>query len=232
MVTQGSKFPAVASLQFQSQISCLHGERVLASTRGVHLFKARSGFAQVKPAEVAKLGSLATQSIMTVYCLPKSVWTAVVLSNVVMQLCTHTSSVVAQVSKLYARAQFFAQASANVVTGVPVAPPAPVAPPTPVAPPAPVAPPVETAPPVFAEPPAALAPPVAKAPPAELAIAEAPPVPVAPPVALLPQDQAQQAAPNTRTNCPTLFFNILFLTGYQVSRSRHSSQEAFLEAYS
>ena len=98
MSTQGSKFPSVPSLQFQSQISCLHGDIVLASTTGDHLVKARSGFAQVKPADVAKAGSFATQTIMTVYCRPNSALTAYVLSYVVRQLCWHTSIVVEQVS--------------------------------------------------------------------------------------------------------------------------------------
>jgi hypothetical protein len=83
------------------------------------LFKARSGFAQVKPADVAKYGSFATQTIMFVYCVPKSALIADVLSNVVMQLCSHTASVVEQPVNPLARQQFLAQASANVVMGVP-----------------------------------------------------------------------------------------------------------------
>ena len=65
--TQGSIFPVVPSVQFQSQMSCLHGESVEGSTTGDHLFKARSGFAQVKPADESKNGSVATQTIINVY---------------------------------------------------------------------------------------------------------------------------------------------------------------------
>jgi hypothetical protein len=170
MSTQGSKFPSVPSLQFQSQISVLHGDITLASTTGDHLFKARSGFAQVKPADVAKAGSLATQTIMTVYCFPKSALTAYVLSYVFIQLCSHTASVVEQRANPLARAQLCAQAWANVVIGLAVAPPAAEAPP------------VAIAPPVVAEPPAAEAPPTLEPP----APAEVPPVPPVPPVAVRP----------------------------------------------
>jgi hypothetical protein len=168
--TQGSKFPSVLSLQFQSQISCLHGEIRLASTTGDHLFKARSGFAQVKPADVAKAGSFATQTIMTVYCRPKSALTAYVLSYVLTQLCSHTASVVEQVANPLARAQLCAQAWANGVIGVAAAPPAAETPP------------VEIAPPVVAEPPGAGTPPTLEPP----TPAEVPPVPPVPPVAVRP----------------------------------------------
>jgi hypothetical protein len=142
MSTQGSIFPVVPSVQFQSQICCLHGESVEGSTTGDHLFKARSGFAQVKLEAEAKFGSVATQTIISVYIRPKSGLTLDVLSNVVMQLCSHTVVVVEQPANPLPRAQFFAQAWANVIVDVPVAPPA-------------AEPPVEIAPPVVAEPPVA-----------------------------------------------------------------------------
>jgi hypothetical protein len=166
--------------------------------------------------------------------------TAEVLSNVVMQLCSHTVAVVEHLSNPLARAQFFAQAWSNVVIEVPVVPPAAVPPPVEVAPPAIAeppaaeAPPVALAPPVVEAPPAvALVPPVAEAPPAAVVppVAEAP-LPVLPPVEIaavwlsLLQDQTQQATPNTRTSCPMLFFNMQFLTEIEVTRARHSSQEA------
>jgi hypothetical protein len=236
MSTQGSIFPCVASLQFHSQASSLHGVSAERSTTGDHKFKGEFGFAHLKPADVAKNGSFATQTIITVYCRPKSGLTADVLSNVVMQLCTHTSVVVEQVSNPLARAQFFAQAWASVIVDVPVPPPAAVSPPLEVAPPvvaeppAAEAPPVALLPPVAEAPPAvALVPPVAEAPPAAVVppvdgrpppvlppVAEAPPAaPVVPPVgfgniwlSLLLQDQTQETTPNTRTSDPTLFFNM------------------------
>ena len=83
----------------------------------------------------------------------------------------------------------------------------------------------------------ALMPPVAKAPPAIALfppVAEAPPAVVVPPVAEavvapLPQDQTQEATPNTRTSDPTLFFNMQHLTEPEASRARRSSQGLFLE---
>jgi hypothetical protein len=141
---------------------------------GDHLFKARSGFAQTKSAAVANFELFAMQIIIIVYCRPKEGLTADVLSNVVMQLCSHTVVVVEHVSNPLARAQFFLQASANVSVDIPPAPPAADEPPVALAPP------VAEAPP---PPPVALAPPPgAPAPP----VAEAPPLPVAgtPPAAL------------------------------------------------
>ena len=237
MSTQGSMFPCVASPQFQSQASSLHGVLAGRSTTGDHKFKGEFGFAHLKPADVAKNGSFATQTIITVYCRPKSGLTLDVLSNVVMQLCTHTSVVVEQVSNPLARAQFFAQAWASVIVDVPVPPPAAVSPPLEVAPPvvaeppAAEAPPVALLPPVAEAPPAvALVPPVAEAPPAAVVppvdgrpppvlppVAEAPPVVVVPPVtaasrsicvSLLLQEQTQEATANTKTSDPTLFFNM------------------------
>ncbi|HJX53763.1 MAG TPA: hypothetical protein VJ801_13435, partial [Polyangia bacterium] len=122
------------------------------------MFKARSGFAQTKSEDEVKL--VATQIIISLYIRPKSGLTANVLWNVVMQLCSHTAVVVEQVSNPLARAQFFVQAWANVISDVPVAPPAAVSPP------------VEIAPPVVAEPPALGAPPVVGVPP----VAGVPPV--------------------------------------------------------
>jgi hypothetical protein len=202
MSTQGSKFPSTPSPQFQSQISALHGESAARSTTGDHLFKARSGFAQVKPEAEEKYGSFATQIIIFVYLCPKFGLTLDVLVNVVMQLCSHTSVAVEQPANPLPRAQFFLQASSNVVTGVPVAPPAAEVPPVEIAPP------VVAEPPAAGAPPVALVPPVAKVPPAvalvpPVAVALVPPVAVAlvPPVAaappggdpvpllLLPQDQ-------------------------------------------
>jgi hypothetical protein len=200
MSTKGSIFPCVASLQFQKQASSLHGVLAERSTTGDHKFKGEFGFAQAKPADVAKNGSFATQTIITVYCRPKSGLTADVLSNVVMQLWTHTSVVVVQSGNVLARAQFFAQAWASVIVDVPLPPPAAVSPPLEIAPPvvaeppAAEAPPVALLPPVAEAPPVALLPPVAEAPPVALLppLAEAPPeallppVAGAPPVALLP----------------------------------------------
>jgi hypothetical protein len=176
------------------------------------------------------------QTIISVYCRPKSGLTLDVLTNVVMQLCTHTSYVVEQPSNPAPREQFLAQASANVIVivDVPVAPPAagippldetvpPVvaeppaaeAPPVALVPPeanAPpdvaLVPPVAEAPPALEAPPAEVAPPAAEAPPAVLVV---PPVDVSP-VLLLPQDQTQEATPNTKTSSPTLFLNMLSLT--------------------
>jgi hypothetical protein len=78
---------------------------------------------------------VATQTIMSVYIRPKSALTADVLSNVAMQLCSHTVVVVEQVSNPLASAQFFAQAWANVIGDVPVVPPAAEALPAVVVPP-------------------------------------------------------------------------------------------------
>jgi hypothetical protein len=171
MSTQGSMFPYVASLQFQSQMSCSQSE----SGPGDHLFKARSGFAQTKSADEANFELLATQTIMFVYIRPKSRLTAEVLSNVVRQLCSHTVVVVEQEPNPLARAQFFAQAWANVIGDVPVVPPAAEAPP------------VEVAPPVVAEPPAAEAPPAVPPlppPPTPATPASLPTVPPLPPTAV------------------------------------------------
>ena len=103
--------------------------------------------------------------------------------------------------------QLCAQAWANVIVDVPVAPPVAGAPP------------LDIAPPVVAEPPAALVPPVAVVPPA----AVVPPVPVVLP---LPQAKTQEATPNTRTSDPTLFFIMESLTENEGSRARRSSQGA------
>ena len=122
--------------------------------------------------------------------------------------------------------QLCAQAWANVIVDVPVAPAAEV-------PPLDIAPPVVAEPPVAATPPVALVPPVAEVPPAEVVppVAEAPvpPVPpgVPPGVLPLPQAKTQEATPNTRTSDPTLFLNMQFLTENEVSRARRSSQDAF-----
>jgi hypothetical protein len=70
-----------------------------SSPPGDHKFKGEFGFAQTKAADEEKPGSVATQIIIFVYCLPKSALTADVLSNVFMQLCTHTSCVVEQPCK-------------------------------------------------------------------------------------------------------------------------------------
>ena len=183
MSTKGSIFPCVASLQFQKQASSLHGVLAERSTTGDHKFKGEFGFAQAKPADVAKNGSFATQTIITVYCRPKSGLTADVLSNVVMQLWTHTSVVVVQSGNVLARAQFFAQAWASVIVDVPLPPPAAVSPPLEIAPP------VVAEPPEAGTPPVARVPPVAEAPPAAALVppvAEAPPATVVPPVAEAP----------------------------------------------
>jgi hypothetical protein len=186
MSIQGSKFPVVPSPQFQRQMICSQSE----SGPGDHLFMARSGFAQTKSVTEANFELVAMQIIICVYCRPKAALTAAVLSNVVRQLCSHTLVVVEQVSNPLARAQFFLQASANVIVDIPAVPPAADPPPVP------------------------LAPPVAKAPPPP-PVAEAPPLPVAglPPAALslLLQEHIQQTTPNTRTSGPMLFLNILSL---------------------
>jgi hypothetical protein len=160
------------------------------STTGDHLFKARSGFAQTKSADEVKL--VAMQIIIAVYCVPKYGWIALVLLYVVMQFCSHSVVVVEQAGNPLARAQFLAQASANVIADVPVDPPATEAPPVEIAPPvvseppAAEAPPVSLVPPVAKTPPAvALAPPVAEAPPAIVVPPDAPPAVVVPPVAPL-----------------------------------------------
>jgi hypothetical protein len=183
---------------------------------GDHKFKGEFGFAQTKSADEEKAGSFATQTIITVYCRPKSALIADVLLNVVMQLCTHTSCVLEQPANPLASAQLCAQAWANVVIAVPLVPPA-------------AEPPVAIEPPVVAEPPAALVPPVAIPPPLALPpIAMAPPVDVAPVLLLLPQEQTQEATPNTKTNCPTLLLDILSLSlqlrlsDYGVRRKRLS----------
>ena len=126
MSTQGSMSPCVASLQFQSQICCLHGELIDGSTTGDHKFKGEFGFAQTKPADVENAGSVATQTIISLYCRPKSELTAYVLSNVVMQLCSHTASVVEHPDNPLARPQLCVHAWANVIVDVPVVPPAAV----------------------------------------------------------------------------------------------------------
>jgi hypothetical protein len=66
---------------------------------GDHKFRGEFGFAQTKAVDDENAGSVATQIIILVYCLPKSALTADVLSNVVMQLCSHTASVVEQPCK-------------------------------------------------------------------------------------------------------------------------------------
>jgi len=101
MSTKGSISPCVASLQFQRQMASSHVELGFTSSpAGDHKFKGEFGFAQTKSADELKLGSVATQTIIAVYCLPKSALTLDVLVNVVMQLCTHTSCVVEQPCKL------------------------------------------------------------------------------------------------------------------------------------
>lgn len=92
---------------------------------GDHKFKGEFGFAQTKSADEEKAGSVATQTIIAVYCFPKSGLTLDVLVNVVMQLCSHTVSVVEQPANPLARQQLCAQAWANVVIGVAAAPQAP-----------------------------------------------------------------------------------------------------------
>jgi hypothetical protein len=67
MSTKGSLFPGVPSSQFQSQMSSSQSE----SGPGDHLFKARSGFAQMKSAAEANFGLVAMQIIMAVYRTPK-----------------------------------------------------------------------------------------------------------------------------------------------------------------
>jgi hypothetical protein len=90
-------FPCVASPQFQEQMASSHVELGTTSVpAGDHKFKGEFGFAQTKAADVAKAGSVATQTIISVYCRPKSALTADVLSNVFRQLCSHTASVVEQ----------------------------------------------------------------------------------------------------------------------------------------
>jgi hypothetical protein len=172
---------------------------------GDHKFKGEFGFAQTKSADEEKAGSFATQTIIVVYCRPKSGLILDVLVNVVMQLCTQTSCVVEQPTNPLARAQLCAQAWANVVIAIPDAPPA-------------AEPPVDIEPPPVADPPAALAPPDAIPPPPALPpIADAPPpvlppVDVAPELLLLPHDQTQEATPNTKTSCPTLLLDISSLS--------------------
>jgi hypothetical protein len=83
---------------------------------------------------------------MAVYCRPKSGLTADVLSYVVMQFCSHSVVVVEQLGNPLARAQAVAQAWANVIVDVPVAPPAAGTPPVEIAPP--VEPPASGVPPV------------------------------------------------------------------------------------
>ncbi len=78
----GSKFPVVPSLQFQSQMSDSQSE----SGPGDHLFNARSGLAQTKSADVANFGFVAMQIIMFVYFVPRTELMAAVLSRVFMQL--------------------------------------------------------------------------------------------------------------------------------------------------
>ena len=155
MSTKGSIFPVVPSMQFQSQMSCSQSE----SGPGDHLFKARSGFAQTKAADEANFGLVATQTIIAVYCRPKSGLTLDVLSNVVRQFCSHTAGVVEQVSNPLASAQFFAQAWANVSV-VPVVPPAAEAPPVALVPPVAEAPPLPPVAEVAPPPPVAEAPPL------------------------------------------------------------------------
>jgi len=198
-------FPCVASSQFQSQIFCSHVELGTTSVpAGDHKFKGEFGFAQTKSADEEKAGSVATQTIISVYCRPKSALTADVLSNVVMQLWTHTSCVVEQVGDPVesraptAKVQLCAQAWANVIVDVPVAPPAAVSPPLDIAPP------VVAEPPAAETPPVALAPPVAEAPPAVALVppvggttpaAVVPPVAEALPPVLPPVAEAPPAAP-------------------------------------
>jgi hypothetical protein len=71
-----------------------------SSPAGDHWFKGEFGFAQTKSADEEKLGSVATQTIIAVYCRPKSGLTAEVLLKVVVQFDTHTSCVVEQPCKL------------------------------------------------------------------------------------------------------------------------------------
>jgi len=205
---KGSKFPVVPSPQFQRQMICSQSE----SGPGDHLFKARSGLAQTKSADVVNFELVATQTIIWVYCRPKVALTADVLSNVFRQLCTHTSIVVEQPSRPLAREQFFVQASAS--DRVPPAPPVAESPPVPTAPPEAEEPPLETAPPVAEPPvpplpaggvPAPGAPPEADEPPVAPVV---PPVDVGPVLLLLPHADTQAAAPNTKTRAPILFFNM------------------------
>jgi hypothetical protein len=134
-------------------MSSSHVELGTASTpAGDHKFNGEFGFAQRKSADEEKAGSFATQTIIVVYCFPKSGLTAEVLSNVFIQLVTHTSCVVEQPVNPLARQQLCAQAWANVVMGVvdaPQAPLVPAAPPValvpPVPPVAPVVPPLPQA---------------------------------------------------------------------------------------
>jgi hypothetical protein len=212
---KGSESPG--SPQFQRQMSVSQSEGASGGPSGDHLFKARFGFAQMKPEDEEKYELVAMQTIILVYSVPKDALTADVLTNVIWQFCTHTSIVVEQPVTALPRMQFFAQASASVI----VAPPAPEVPPLESAPPAPpfaaeppaaVVPPVAKAPPV---PPVAEAPPVAEVPPVADAPPEAPPaapvVPPVPPVLLLLQAQTHDAMPITNTSGPILFFNMSFL---------------------
>jgi outer membrane biosynthesis protein TonB len=137
---------------------------------------------------------VATQTIISVYRVPKLGLILEVLVNVVMQSCTHTSVVLLQVAAPFisftpmaAREQFFVQASIRLRVAPPD-PPVPEEPPEDAppedAPPDPDAPPV---PPVPAEAPAAPAEPAAEAPAVPVPPVAAPPPPVAeappPPVA-------------------------------------------------
>jgi len=98
MSTKGSVTPCVAPSQFQPQMSSSHVEfGTTSSPAGDHKFKGEFGLAQMKSVDEEKAGSVATQTIILVYCFPKSGLRADVLSNVVMQLCTHTSCVLEQV---------------------------------------------------------------------------------------------------------------------------------------
>ena len=91
----------MASSQFQRQMASSHVELGFTSSpAGDHWFKGEFGFAQTKSADEEKLGSVATQTIIAVYCRPKSGLTAEVLLKVVVQFDTHTSCVVEQPCKL------------------------------------------------------------------------------------------------------------------------------------
>ena len=122
MSMNGSKFPVVPSLQFQSQMSDSQSE----SGPGDHLFKARSGFAHTKASADENFEFVAMQIIMFVYFVPSTALMAAVLSRVFMQLWTQTSIVVEHPVNPAARLQLWVQASIKLSVGAPPAPPVPV----------------------------------------------------------------------------------------------------------
>jgi hypothetical protein len=86
---------SAGSSQFQRQMAVSQFEAAaLGGPLGDHLFKARVGFGQMKPEDVAKYGSVAMHTIIFVYTVPKLM--AELLTNPIWQFWTHTSIVVEQ----------------------------------------------------------------------------------------------------------------------------------------